>query len=684
MSIFREYKKVKKLILLILPLIIYSSFANDVNIRVFFKDKGPIAWSNVDTNQLFLKTKAIISLKAIERRSKVLQSPYISYDDAPLYSPYISTIENMGGKILSRLRWNNYAVFSIDSSKVDLINSLGFVKSTQLTNKKLMLLSTSNSEEYQKYLMDSIDPSINLICAEYRYGSSYYQNNLLNVINLHSMGITGQGVNLGILDNGFQYTIHNSLRKTNIIKTHDFVYNDSLVYNEAYDVPAQDGHGSICFATIAAFYQDSLIGIAPSSNFYLGKTEDMRGETRIEEDWYAEGIEWLEANGADISTASLGYYTYDSSDESYIYEDLDGKSTVSGNALNNAVKRGMICFAPAGNSGPGGKSIITPGDADSAITVGSVDKDGVISGFSSRGTNGSGKIKPDFLTMGAGTYTIASQSTDGFINASGTSLATPQLAGAASLILTVFPEIKPWEFKNILISASSNQSTPDSILGYGIPNIDKSIRNYDIAIAPLNHIILKNKKRIFSYIFSNSEISKVSLFFKNYQSATFEEIEMLHLNGSDRFICDIPLEKFSNKDAQVYIVANDLNGRIRRFPFDNQKYSLISPLYDEIQCGINENYLPVYEINEEKNIVYPNIIQSGNNINIKIKTESELLVKISLFNNLGQEIQKFDDFYSKKGINIQNISIKNISSGNYFIKINYLENIEFHSLKIIN
>ena len=79
-----------------------------------------------------------------------------------------------------------------------------------------------------------------------------------------------------------------------------------------------------------------------------------------------------EAFGVDITTSSLGYFYFDSTDQNYTYDDLNGNTTISARAINKAVSKGVICFSAAGNSGPSPMTMVTPADADSCVAVAAV------------------------------------------------------------------------------------------------------------------------------------------------------------------------------------------------------------------------------------------------------------------------------------------------------------------------
>jgi hypothetical protein len=81
---------------------------------------------------------------------------------------------------------------------------------------------------------------------------------------------------------------------------HDFVNDDDNVADEiGQDDPDQDDHGSVVLGILAGNAPGSLMGIAYRASYLLAKTEKVSEngrdfERQIEEDWWVEGLEWLE------------------------------------------------------------------------------------------------------------------------------------------------------------------------------------------------------------------------------------------------------------------------------------------------------------------------------------------------------------------------------------------------------
>ncbi|MFA6571190.1 MAG: S8 family serine peptidase, partial [Bacteroidota bacterium] len=261
--------------------------------RVFLKDKGPEKFEI--GSSLYNTTLQIHSEKCLQRRAKVLKKDsLISISDAPVYNNYIEQIKFQGAKILLKLRWRNYLVVECDSLTALNIESLPFVRAVKPTGSKLFPLTSieKNQKSFTSAVKEIFISSYSN-CGYYSYGNSYNQANLMNVPFLHKLGIGGQDILLGVLDTGFGWRKHSATQNINVIAEHDFIFDDDTTSLQEPDNPGQENHGTAVLSTITGYSQGNLIGIAPSVSVMLAKTEDLRSETRIEEDNYAAGIEWL-------------------------------------------------------------------------------------------------------------------------------------------------------------------------------------------------------------------------------------------------------------------------------------------------------------------------------------------------------------------------------------------------------
>ena len=205
---------------------------------------------------------------------------------------------------------------------------------------------------------------------------------------------------VGMLDSGFRWRVHESLNTRHVIAEHDFIFNDDTTANQAGDASNQDQHGTLTMSTLGGYMPGKLIGPAFDADFILAKTEYIPTETRIEEDHWAAAIEWMEANGVDVASSSLGYNTFDLPDSGYTWAngDFNGRTSITAQAAIQAARLGVVVCDAMGNEGNGDGVIgtmLTPADADSIISVGAVTFSKLLAGFSSTGPTNDGRTKPD-------------------------------------------------------------------------------------------------------------------------------------------------------------------------------------------------------------------------------------------------------------------------------------------------
>ena len=124
----------------------------------------------------------------------------------------------------------------------------------------------------------------------------------------------------------------------------------------------------------------------------------------------------------------------------------NGDSSIS-QALDVAVEAGIVTVVAIGNGNLGiaahPASASYPGDSVKAITVGSVNDDHNREIYSSRGPTGDGRLKPDVMAPGGAIMSASAGSGDGYVSYSGTSMATPHVAGVAALMIQANPGISP-------------------------------------------------------------------------------------------------------------------------------------------------------------------------------------------------------------------------------------------------
>ncbi len=204
------------------------------------------------------------------------------------------------------------------------------------------------------------------------------------------------------------------------------------------------------------------------------------------------------------------------------WEDMDGNTAVTTKAVDIAVSLGMVCVTAAGNENGGEwNHIIAPADADSVIAVGAVDKDGEIATFSSRGPSYDGRIKPELCALGVKTYCARPGSNNPYGNVSGTSLATPLVAGAAAVLLSAHPDWTPMMVREALMGTASRWLIPDNDYGWGIVDVWAAINYGNFTTSVKDENFIPNEFSIVK-AYPNPFNPKINLYFELYDNDVME------------------------------------------------------------------------------------------------------------------------------------------------------------------
>jgi subtilisin family serine protease len=262
-------------------------------------------------------------------------------------------------------------------------------------------------------------------------------------------GYDGKGVKIAVLDTGVD-TGHPDLAGK-IAESESFVPGEGI----------QDGfgHGTHVASTLVGSGAASggrYKGVAPGAELAVGKVLDNTGQGQ--ESWIIAGMEWAAGSGAKIVSMSLG-------------GDATGPSDILSETVDKlSESTGTLFVVAAGNSGPSEQTVGTPGIADSALTVGAVDKSDKLASFSSRGPRaGDYAVKPEITAPGVAITAARAAGTsmpggtpvdDYYTTASGTSMATPHVAGAAALVAQAHPDWTGQQIKQAL--ATTAKTMPDA------------------------------------------------------------------------------------------------------------------------------------------------------------------------------------------------------------------------------
>lgn len=505
---------------------------------VRFKDKTGTPFSINDPSKF-------LSAKAIERRAK--QKISIDETDLPVVPRYIDSVRSSGNVIvLDESKWlNQVCIQTSDSAALAKINSFSFVVTTQPVKRIARIIERNQSEE--KVSKDKFNEKISGITSPassqqilgdyYSYGNSFAQIHIHNGEYLHNKGFHGEGMLIAIIDAGFYHyktlPAFDSVNQRNqVIETYDFVDNEVSV-NE--DHP----HGMMCFSTIAANLAGQMVGTCPNADFLLYRSEDASSESPVEEQYWIAAAERADSAGADVITTSLGYNLFDNPVFDYTYADMNGRTTMIAKAATMAARKGMIVLAAAGNEGETAWHFITtPADADSILTVAAVDASGNVASFSSYGPSSDGRIKPTVASVGSGT--AISSTTGPIVSGSGTSFATPNLAGLVTCLWQAFPDLTNMQVIQAVEKCSSIYNDPDNRIGYGIPDFIKAFNDLN------QQEILKHATTILANknikIYPNPTKDQFTVLIKPENTAT-GTFRLYDARGNLYFTKQIPLQQ---------------------------------------------------------------------------------------------------------------------------------------------
>lgn len=412
--------------------------------------------------------EAYLSPRALQRRANL--NIAIDEYDLPVNPQYLQAVADCGAEIINPSKWlNGVSVHVTDPSVIEAINALDCVMTVRNCPNDLKA-----QEQKERWLANEMKPAASTRSSKGFYGGAEDQVKQLNVDVLHDMGFDGTGVIIAVLDGGFEGAentscFDNMREEGRLLGTRDFVYGSNSVYT-------QSTHGTSCLSTMGAYDPNNMVGTAYKASYYLIHTEDGDSENIIEEYNWVSGAEYADSLGVDVCSTSLGYITFDMSQWNHPFEHYDGKTAPMSIGAEIAASRGMICMNAAGNEGDGNCTLGIPADAEHIVTVGAVNAAGDRASFSSVGPTYDGRIKPDVMAMGEGTYVASGYgSWWPYYNGNGTSFATPVLAGAVACLRQARPYSSVQEICDALRACGNRADNPDSKYGYGIPDFSQAL-----------------------------------------------------------------------------------------------------------------------------------------------------------------------------------------------------------------
>jgi len=273
---------------------------------------------------------------------------------------------------------------------------------------------------------------------------------------------------IAILDSG----IHTSHSDLNIYHQKTFISGTSSGNDD-------NGHGTHV-AGIAAAKDNSIgvVGVAPGAKLWAIKVLDRNGSGALST--IIKGIDYIRQYASQIEVANLSL-------------GCECKSPAFDTAINNAVKAGITFVVASGNSGKD-TSTFSPANNPNVIAVSAIgDSDGKCGGTGPSTGFGRDDTLASFGNYGAvvdmaapGTKIYSTYKGNSYATMSGTSMASPHVAGAAALYEASHPGASPSEVRNALLSNGSTSSTTCDGKGRGYFTSDRDsyrepllyVRNY--------------------------------------------------------------------------------------------------------------------------------------------------------------------------------------------------------------
>ncbi len=286
------------------------------------------------------------------------------------------------------------------------------------------------------------------------------------VLNFKNFCLTGRGVGVAFIDTGIHIHPDFCMGKNRIKKFVDFVDGKTSAYDD-------NGHGTFVSGVCSGggtLSGGKYMGFAPQSQIYALKALDKNGEAYSSK--ILSAMKWVYENhkAENIKVVCMSFGS-----------DPLGYNDPIMNGAEQLWKSGVIVVAAAGNNGPEFQSIKSPGVSRKIITVGGMDDNRLsddyfspelfeVASFSSRGPSFR-SFKPDVIAPAVEITSCGVEKP--YIKLSGTSVATPMIAGIMCLLKEKYPDISPDEAKRKLISCCRSITFNKNLEGYGYPDLTK-------------------------------------------------------------------------------------------------------------------------------------------------------------------------------------------------------------------
>ncbi len=339
--------------------------------------------------------------------------------------------------------------------KIEIRHEYLFIKSLHLKVTKKELLSLAQ--------LTQVAFIYSLSCA------SALMQVSRKVLEVDKLDLSGKGVTVAFIDTGIHEHCDFIVGENRIVFFKDFIHDRKSPYDD-------NGHGTFVSGVCAgngSLSGGKFSGIAPAAKIISLKA--LNGDGEASADKILQAMEWVYLHHREYSIKVV-CMSFGSEPIGFNDPIMAGSE-----ALWN---EGVVVVAAAGNSGPEFQTIKSPGVSSQIITVGGFDDNRLsdeefkenffeIASFSSRGPAFQ-RFKPDLVAPSVDITSCAIKTP--YTKLSGTSVATPMIAGLCALLLEDNPKLSPREIKKLLLSSCKAISFNKNLEGFGYPILAKILK----------------------------------------------------------------------------------------------------------------------------------------------------------------------------------------------------------------
>lgn len=437
-----------------------------------------------------------LSERALERRERL--NIALDSTDLEVSPSYQQQLAEAGLKIISRSRWlNSLVVMQPDGSAIEdgfwedfpFILRHEAVTTTQHANRAPKIL------DKEKQLQSCTETTAQENCK-----TPLIELNAME--SLYEAGFRGQGKLIAVLDGGFKNINHYNWLMKKVIG-----YRDMYAPTDSTTLFINETHGACCFSIMGSEESRGVFGSAQEADYYLIRTEANDCEVPLEEDMWVAGAELADSIGADLISSSLGYYDFDAPFTSHTYSQFTKDEAFVSRGAKIACEKGILVCNAAGNEADNHWTrIIFPSDVEEVFTIGGTTPQSTPAYFTSRGFT-TPYVKPDVSCRATNCYTVDADSPFGvpYYGGAGTSFATPLMCGLCASLWSAVPELTPAEVKQVIRESGNQYASPDSILGYGMPD-------FEVALELANELVEQKGQAIENVVLDKPEPKLMPVF----------------------------------------------------------------------------------------------------------------------------------------------------------------------------